>query len=69
MAHKNIQSVLQEAREFPPPRSFVEHANVNAVRLQQLHERAEADYVGFWAELASTELAWHRPFTVPLRSS
>src|ERR1700731_2650916 len=50
MADKNIQSALLETRSFPPPPAFA----------------ARDDHVGFWADLASQELAWHTPFTVTL---
>ena len=66
MARKNIDSVLHEMRVFPPPTHFVERASINASQLRHLHERAAQDYVGFWAELAAHDLAWHKPFSVPL---
>ncbi len=69
MAQKNIQSVLQEARVFPPPAQFVKSSTMTAEHLESLYRRAAEDYVGFWAELARAEISWHQPFTIPLDDS
>jgi acetyl-CoA synthetase len=69
MAQKDIQSVLQEDRVFPPSAAFVKQAALKAAELQQMHDKAAEDYIGFWADLAVAEIEWHRPFTVPLDDS
>ncbi len=69
MAHKDIKSVLQEDRVFPPADSFARHATLKAAELKGMYDKAAADYVGFWADLAAAEIAWHRPFSVPLDDS
>ena len=69
MAQKDIQSVLQEDRIFPPSRAFVEQATLKSTELQSMYDKAASDYVGFWADLAAAEIDWHRPFTVPLDDS
>ena len=69
MAQKDIQSVLQEDRVFPPSAQFRKHAALKAGELQAMYVKAEQDYVGFWADLARAEIVWHRPFTVPLDDS
>ena len=69
MAQKDIQSVLQEDREFPPSRAFVEQATLKAAELQSMYDKAASDYVGFWADLAAAEIDWQKPFTVPLDDS
>jgi acetyl-CoA synthetase len=69
MAQKDIQSVLQEDRVFPPSAAFAKHATLKAAELQRMHDKAADDYVGFWADLAAAEIDWHRPFTVPLDDS
>ncbi|HEV7358444.1 MAG TPA: acetate--CoA ligase [Steroidobacteraceae bacterium] len=69
MAHKDIQSVLQEDRVFPPSDSFVKHATLKAAELQSMYDKAAGDYIGFWADLAAAEIEWQRPFTVPLDDS
>ena len=52
MAQKDIQSVLQEDRVFPPSKAFVERATLKAAELQRMYDKAAGDYVGFWADLA-----------------
>jgi acetyl-CoA synthetase len=69
MAQKDIQSVLQEDRVFPPSAAFAKQAALKAADLSRMHEKAADDYVGFWADLAVAEIEWHRPFTVPLDDS
>jgi acetyl-CoA synthetase len=63
MSSNNIQSVLSETRQFAPQPDFVAQARLDADGLAALHTAAEADHVGFWAELARKELAWQTPFT------
>ena len=68
MAH--IESVLTETRVFPPAAAFVAQANVPGMAgYQALCSRAEADYEGFWAELARSHIDWHKPFTRSLDES
>ncbi|HEY2146135.1 MAG TPA: acetate--CoA ligase [Steroidobacteraceae bacterium] len=69
MAQKDIQSVLQEDRVFAPSAAFNKHATLKAAELQSMHDKAAQDYVGFWADLAVTQIAWQRPFTEPLDDS
>jgi acetyl-CoA synthetase len=69
MAKKDIQSVLQEDRVFPPPAAFAKQASLKAAELKRLHAKAADDYIGFWADLAVAEINWHRPFTIPLDDS
>ena len=69
MAQKDIQSVLQEDRVFPPSAQFRKRAVLKAGELQAMYAKAERDYVGFWADLARAEIDWHRPFTVSLDDS
>ena len=67
--NKNIESVLAESRVFAPPPAFVAQASLKAQDLEALHRRAAADPQKFWADLARTEIAWHKPFTVTLDDS
>jgi acetyl-CoA synthetase len=69
MADSNIQSVLQEDRTFTPPAPFASRARLSPAQLQALHEQAERDPNGFWADLARRELHWQTPFTVTLDES
>ncbi|HEY2635723.1 MAG TPA: acetate--CoA ligase, partial [Steroidobacteraceae bacterium] len=66
MAQKDIKSVLQEDRVFPPSAQFRNHAALKETELQAMYAKAEHDYVGFWADLARAEIEWRRPFTVSL---
>jgi acetyl-CoA synthetase len=69
MSQNDIQSVLQEDRVFQPSAQFRKDAAIKAGDLQDMHARAAHDYVGFWADLATAEIDWHRPFTVALDDS
>ena len=69
VANKNIESVLQEIRRFPPPAEFAARAQLKAADLEALRARAAADHVGFWAELAREALHWQHPFSVTLDES
>ncbi|MBU6377817.1 MAG: acetate--CoA ligase [Gammaproteobacteria bacterium] len=63
MTDSNIQSVLNESRVFPPPGTFTAAARLKPADLEALHRRAEADPVGFWADLARAEIAWRKLFS------
>jgi acetyl-CoA synthetase len=65
VAKKNDPAAKEE-QVFPPSAQFRRKAALNPKDLARLHARAAEDYVGFWADLAATEIDWHRPFTVPL---
>ncbi|MBS0365778.1 MAG: acetate--CoA ligase [Proteobacteria bacterium] len=69
MADQNIQSVLLEERSFPPPPQFAARASLKPQGLAELRRRASADQVGFWSDLARSELTWQTPFTVTLDDS
>ena len=69
MSDKNIESILQEKRSFPPPPAFTARARIKPADLEELHRRARADHVGFWADLAAKELKWQVPFTRALDDS
>jgi len=66
MAQKDIQSVLQEDRVFPPSAQFREAATLKAGEVEAMYAKAGDDYVGFWADLARADIDWHRPFKVSL---
>ncbi len=57
-----IQSVLKEARVFPPPAEFSHTAQVSsAAQLETLRRDAERDPEAFWAGVAR-ELFWFTPW-------
>ena len=69
MSSDQLESVMHENRTFPPNPDFVARARVNAQRLAALNESAAADHVGFWGQLARTEISWQKPFSVVLDDS
>jgi acetyl-CoA synthetase len=57
-----IQSVLKEARIFPPPPEFSRDAQVtSAAQLDQIRRDAERDPEAFWAAIAK-EMHWFTPW-------
>ena len=69
MADRNIKSILHEERSFEPPAAFAARARIKPRDLGELRRRARADHVGFWAQLAASELSWQVPFTRALDDS
>jgi acetyl-CoA synthetase len=58
-----IESVLQEKRQFPPPPAFSSRARVKSLEeYRALAARAERDPEGFWSEIAG-ELHWFTPWS------
>ena len=56
----DIETILQEARVFPPPEAFARQAHIGSMaEYRALHERSLKDPEGFWAEQAET-LLWSR---------
>ncbi|MCO6459328.1 MAG: acetate--CoA ligase [Pirellulaceae bacterium] len=63
-----IDTVLREKRVFPPSLEFATRARIGSLEAyQQLYDRAAADPVAFWSELARDELHWFEPFREGLR--
>lgn len=59
-----IESVMHENRVFNPPKKLSEHAYVkNLEEYQKLCTSAEADYEGYWGNLAKDLIEWKKPFT------
>ncbi|MAE70239.1 MAG: acetate--CoA ligase [Gemmatimonadetes bacterium] len=61
--HVPISDLLREHRYFAPPKDFVSMARVVD---ESLYEKADADPLAFWAEMAQ-ELEWIAPWTDVLR--
>ncbi|HRQ10090.1 MAG TPA: acetate--CoA ligase [Trueperaceae bacterium] len=58
-----IESVLQEAREFPPPKSFQRHALLNSTQeYERLYRQSLDEPVKFWGEAAKRH-HWFEPWT------
>ncbi len=52
-----------------PSARFASAARLTPRSLAALHRKAAVDFVGFWAELARSEIEWNRPFSVVLDDS
>ena len=59
----SIDNVMQESRLFPPSEEFLKGCEINSLEAyQDLYDRAAADPVKFWGELAREELHWFQDF-------
>ena len=59
-----IETVLHETRVFPPSEEFTKQANISGMQAYQaLCAEAEKDYLKFWANRATEQILWHKPFT------
>ncbi|MBA61900.1 MAG: acetate--CoA ligase [Planctomycetaceae bacterium] len=59
----SIDNVMQESRLFPPSDEFLNGCQINSMEVyQQLYDRAAADPVKFWGDLAREELHWFEDF-------
>ncbi len=65
----NIDSVLIEDRLFPASEAFTAKARIKAAEFEALHQKANDDYEGFWADQARDMLSWSKPFTHILDAS
>lgn len=58
-----IDNVLQEDRLFRPPVDFSSNANIGSMAdYQTLYDAAKDDPDKFWADIASAEMHWFKPF-------
>ncbi|AKU90056.1 acetate--CoA ligase [Vulgatibacter incomptus] len=63
----SFDSVLQEERVFPPPKSFSESAWIGDLDIwRRLSDEARSDRGAFFGKLAQELLVWRRPFTKAL---
>ncbi len=69
MSDIEINSVLIENRLFEPSAEFTAKARLKPDDLKALHQQAEDDYEGFWADQARQHMDWHTPFTKTLDDS
>ena len=69
MSGIEINSVLTETRLFEPSAEFTANARLNPAKLKALHQQAEDDYEGFWADQARQHIDWKTPFTITLDDS
>ena len=69
MSDEDIKSGLIENRLFKPSAEFTAKARLKPDDLKALHQHAEEDYEGFWADQARQYMDWHTPFTKTLDDS
>ena len=69
MSDEDIKSGLIENRLFKPSAEFTAKARLKPDDLKALHQHAEDDYEGFWADQARQHIDWHTPFTKTLDDS
>jgi acetyl-CoA synthetase len=66
----SIESALTETRIFAPHEAFKQAATVSGIEAYRaLCAKADENYTGFWADLARSEIDWHKPFTQILDDS
>jgi len=59
---EKIESVLEEKRQFEPPREFRDQANLDRDTYDELQAKFDDDLEQFWADLAREELDWKEDF-------
>jgi acetyl-CoA synthetase len=66
----SIDQVMQEDRQFPPSKEFSSKAVIRSVaQYDLLYEQARKDPLGFWREMAESELHWFTPFREVMRGT
>ncbi|MBT6846157.1 MAG: hypothetical protein HOA14_01925, partial [Planctomycetaceae bacterium] len=63
----SIDTVMHETRLFPPKDSFLEGCEIGSLEAYEaLYDRAKADPIAFWEDLARNELHWFEDFHTTL---
>jgi acetyl-CoA synthetase len=66
-SQSSIESILQENRSFPPSPAFAQQAAIGSLEAYQaLYDKAQNDPEQFWADLATQELDWFKPWDTVL---
>jgi acetyl-CoA synthetase len=64
----NIESVLQEARVFPPPKAFSRRAHLKSLtQYRKLYRESIQSPETFWSRQAKAELVWFKRWTRVLK--
>jgi acetyl-CoA synthetase len=64
----NIESVLREARVFPPPKVFSRRAHIPSLaQYRKLYRESIQSPEKFWGRQAKAELVWFKPWTRVLK--
>ena len=65
---RQIDTVMQEERLFPPREEFVSQSRINSMQqYQQIWDEAKSDPIEFWRKLAVDDLHWFEPFKTVLQ--
>jgi acetyl-CoA synthetase len=60
---KNIKSLLEEDRKFPPSEEFRQKARINSLQdYERIYNESISDPVGFWEKMAKQEMFWYSPW-------
>ena len=60
----NIESILQEARVFPPPKAFSRRAHLKSLaQYRKLYRESIQSPEKFWSRQAKAELVWSKRWT------
>ena len=62
MSDDLIDSILNETRSFGPPKDFIDQANIDEEKANNLKKQAEENHIQYWATLAKDQLEWFQPF-------
>jgi acetyl-CoA synthetase len=63
-----MQSLMQESRQFPPPKNIQQTAYIGSMdHYQKMYDRSIKDPDGFWLEQANSLLAWIKKPTKGLK--
>jgi len=57
-----IESILNESRSFAPSKDFIDQANIDEEKANNLKKQAEENHIQYWATLAKDQLEWFQPF-------
>ena len=64
---RQIDTVMQEERLFPPSEEFVSQSRINSMQqYQQIWDEAKSDPIEFWRKIAVEDLHWFEPFETVL---
>jgi acetyl-CoA synthetase len=67
VARGQLDTIMHETRLFPPSAEFSAKARIKSLaEYEALWNKAQADPVKYWADLAQEELHWFKPFDEPL---
>ena len=58
---KEITSMMEETRKFPPPKEFTENAYIKSLaEYKKIYKRSVEDMEGFWGEQAEQLIDWYK---------